>query len=155
MERLFHPRTSRRLGVSTIELLVAVVVTALGLLGLVAVYTFGTQAGKDSEKMLEAERRAVVLLETLIRENRAFSGGFPPSWIQAKGTLVAEEEPVPLNAAPFAGLFPEGEGWLRRCSMRRLGDTGHFRDMVEIKVRVGWKDEARERWVEIVGLHRR
>lgn len=135
--------------------MVAIVVTALGLLGLMAVYTFGTQAGKNSPRLLEAERHAMVLLETVTRQNRPFESGFPPKWMRSEG-LRADEGVVPLNAAPFATLFDEEvEGWERHIQMRRLGETGRERDLVEVTVKVGWREDGRERWIEVYGLHRR
>ncbi len=136
-----------RRGTNALEVIIALAIVSLGLLGVASVYTFGTAASRDSEQLvgaIEAGERLVTLIRT---QNKPYETGFPPAWLKLKAGL-AQEEPVALNSPPFAHDFPADTPYLRQIVMEPLGPN-----MVELKVRVGWLREGRQHWIELVSIH--
>lgn len=150
-----HLQWHKGWGASALEVILALAIISLGLLGVASVYTFGTAAGRTSDRQVVALRLAEELLEKIRVQNMAFEAGYPPAWLQPHGE-VASEEPVPLDSPPFRGQFAAESGFLRQVRMRRLAQAGDYRaNLVELDVRVGWSLEGRERWVELKAVHAR
>lgn len=154
-QTVMHLRRHKGWGASALEVILALAIISLGLLGVASVYTFGATASRTSDRQVEALRLAEELLEKIRVQNLPFAAGYPPAWLRPQGEL-ASEEAVPLDSPPFRGQFPAESGFLRQVSMHRLAQAGDFRfDLVEIDVRVGWSLEGRERWVELKAIHAR
>ncbi len=153
-------------GFSQVELAVAVVVLAVGILGVVASFTFGLQSTRFSGQMSRALAWNRQLIEMIRVRNLAFTPDIPPS------TSGLNDGPAPstgtdearfrnlrdLNDAPFLNDLPLGTGFKRRIQIRRLGSTSaadkYRQRIAEITVTVYWMDNGRLREVTMKALHR-
>ncbi len=166
--RLFRPdpirRPTRPGGFSQVELAIAIVVLAVGILGVFASFAFGLQSTRFSGQMGRAIAWNRQLIEMIRVRNLAFTPGLPtsasglndPPLAQAGDAQTRFLSLNELNAPPFLNDLPLGTGFRRRIQIRRLSDDpGHHRYRIaEILVTVYWMDGGRLREVTLKALHR-
>lgn len=136
-------RTKR--GFSLSEVLIAIAVIAVGLLGTTAALLYGVRGQTVSGRHTHATNSARQLME-FIRSKRLYSAA----------TLVNETTPTDVEAAIGAenpknfdggkslfALTPDERGSFRRqVRMAKLGTSGMDNRLVEVKVKILWKDRS-------------
>ncbi len=155
---------SRAGGFSQVELLIAVAVLAVGILGVFASFAFGLQSTRFSGQMSQAIAWNRQLIEMIRVRNLAFSPDIPPSGSGLNDpALTSGVDPEAtfrslrdLNAPPFLNDLPLGTGFKRRIQIRRLSpDANDYHNRIaEITVTVYWMDGGRLREVTLKALHR-
>ncbi|MEW6283882.1 MAG: prepilin-type N-terminal cleavage/methylation domain-containing protein [Candidatus Eremiobacterota bacterium] len=89
-------QTKSRAGFSIIEILIAIIVLAIGIMGVLGALTFGLRAGEHSDRMTQATALNRKILEMAL----AFG-----AW-KGDGTLQNSElTPVPINTNPYNDAF--------------------------------------------------
>lgn len=130
-----------------VEVLVAVGVLSVGILGLISTFIYGTQATKHGVLMSEANNHARQLVAQIRINN------FPFSTTPVTGLVDASpSDRTPLAAAPFqSGGGAEvtgGTDFTRNISISYNADN----DLATITVRVYWFERGSERNVELIAL---
>lgn len=156
-------------GVSLMELLIAIFVIAIGVLGTVSALWYGIKSEKYSERRANAVFQARELLNAIRSENLPFSGadsaGIP--YINVGSELNDGDYDNngddngprrPFNAPPFQNLYPTNEfNFQRRVEMKLLSNNPNdYRNrMAAIKVSIFWSEGRHEKEVTLWGYHRR
>lgn len=139
----------RRSGLSLVEIIIATAVLAIGILGVMATFIFGTQATGTGKRTSEATNYARMILES-IRINPTDVEGSGASLFPSNltGLNDSEGDRVTLEAAPFnsAGL-PTGTSFKRNVQV-----TYPSAAIAQIRVRVFWTEREHERSVELIAL---
>ncbi len=149
---------TRPRGFSQVEVAVAVVVLAVGLLGVFASFAYGLQASNSSARLTEAVGYSRQLVEIIRARNLPFAYGLPlaaNSGLKDPETASFRELPE-LNAAPFANDLPANTGFRRRITVsREVNDASDYRYRIaEVRVTVLWMERDRLRRVEMTAHHR-
>lgn len=157
-------RPSRPGGFSQVELAIAIVVLAVGILGVFASFAFGLQSTRFSGQMSRAIAWNRQVIEMIRVRNLAFTPDLPtsasglndpplPEVGSAEAKFLSLRE---LNAPPFLNDLPLGTGFRRRIQIRRLSDDpgNYHHRIVQILVTVYWMDNGRLREVTLKALHR-
>ena len=144
-------------GFSLIELLIAMGVIAVGLLGVAASLTFGSRQSGHGEKMLIATNQARIILEaiggrSLLSNPPLAAGNLPPA---ASGINDGANDRRALTAPPFDNpdehpdILPGVlDQFTRRIRLTRRGldgTPGEF--LVNTEVTIFWKEKGVERSV--------
>lgn len=144
-------------GFSLIELLIAMGVIAVGLLGVAASLTFGSRQSGHGEKMLIATNQARILIESLDGQNLVSNpplagNNLPPA---TSGVNDGLGDRRPLTAAPFnnpadhpdilPGVLDQYTRRIRLSRRGTAGTPGEF--LVNAEVTVFWKEKGVERSV--------
>lgn len=134
----------KKSGFALAEVLVALFVLSVALLGSTAALHYGLRSAGHGALVSEANTQARMLLELMLSENRAFaSPGLP---VSTSGTNDLPGVTRPLNDPPF-GL-----------TAYRLDDSSRFRRHIEVRnyrapsetdSSLAWKDDVREVRVEV------
>lgn len=146
-------------GFSQVEVLVAVFVLSVGILGVFGAFAYGMDSANHSARLSEAVGYARQLIELVRSRNLPFQGSLPPAsnsglydTLTTSWGSLAE-----LNAAPFALDLPANTGFKRRIRVTRLSsDSSSYQyEIAEIRVAVFWREKNRQRQVEFVAHHRK
>ena len=150
-------------GYSLAEVLVALSILAVALLGTAAALHYGMQAALHGSLMTEASTNARALLEVMIAENRPFASSNLPD--SSSGYNDAAGVTRPLNAAPFnlADYHLEAASRYQRhievCHYTASGDSAAARawkdDVRQVSVTVSWSESGRARSVRLTSFCRR
>lgn len=137
-----------RCGFSLIEILIAVGVIGIGILGLLGAFAFGLGAVNTGERTTAATSLARHVLEH-VRVNATNIGGpgiFPSP--PPAGLDDAEDARTALDDPPFdtSGL-PAGANYSRNVQVTYLAPR-----VAQIRVRIFWSERSNEKVVELVGL---
>lgn len=156
-------RRRRRVGYSLIEILMAVFVLAVALLGTVAALHYSVRGSLHGSLYTEASSHARAIMEVMLSENRAFLSASLPA--ATSGINDAAGVTRPLNEAPFAQTeyrFPNLSRFRRSIwvqEVRSLNDSVAARawrsDLRQITVTVYWNEASRQRSVQLVSFSRR
>ncbi|MBI3925505.1 MAG: prepilin-type N-terminal cleavage/methylation domain-containing protein [Armatimonadetes bacterium] len=151
----------KRKAFSLIEVVVAILITAVGVLGVTVTLWWGLNASEQGGRMAEASNHARVLLE-------ATMGGGLLDLAPRSGGWVSEEsgfnDPAtgtgsrrPIEALPFGeGLnipVDDQTRYIRRITSGRLSedpDDYQYR-LAWVRVEVFWDERGVERSVELIG----
>ena len=152
-----------RRGFSLIELVSAVGVLAVALLGTASALHFGFQASKYGASFTQASGFARTLLEAMINENRAFSSTALPS--STSGLNDAPGVTRPLDEAPFQLLDyrlrgnPSFRRHIEVTNYSQASDPAAVRawkdDLRQISVTIFWFEKGRQASLTLTGLARR
>lgn len=154
-------RCGRRGGFSQVELAVAIVVLAIGILGVFASFAYGLQSANHSARLSEAVNYSRQLVELIRVRNLPFQHDRLPPPV-GSGINDADkttwEQLSALEAAPFAHDIPPHTGFRRRILVGPVpgsGGSDYRSNLAEIRVSVQWIERGQVREVEMVGHHRR
>lgn len=130
-----------------VELLVALAVVAVGVLGVFAALSYGMRGIKHGARMTEAVTLSRQLLERIRAENLAFDD---PSELRDPAAVRR-----PINDPPFTDL-PASE-FRRNIFVRRMSNdaTSHENRLMRIRVTVYWQEQGGEKHVQLEGVQRR
>ncbi|MBI3929910.1 MAG: hypothetical protein HY319_30505 [Armatimonadetes bacterium] len=145
-----------RRGFSQLEVLIAVGILALGILGVVGSLTYSTQAQRFGERTTEAVQVARELVEKIRVRNLPYEWD-PPQPPEDSGLCDEPGARKPLSARPFASDFPGESPFQRNIRVTPLTtDRGDYRyGMTRIEVTIFWSEQGRERTVRFASIHRR
>lgn len=159
----------RARGVSLVELLIAIFVIAVGVLGTVSALWYGIRSEKYSERRANAVFQARELINAIRAGNYPFTfdtnEGVP--FIQVGSSLndgdIDDDSDDnssrrEFNEFPFGNLYPTNQfNFQRRVEMKLLSnDPNDYRnDLVAIKVSLFWNEGRHEKEVTLWGYHRR
>lgn len=133
-------------GFSIIEVLIAVVVLSIGILGVLSALLYGFRASSHAERVAEATNYGRQIIEGIRIQNLVFPPP-APSWSE-----TTDSGRRPLNAAPFdAGVTA-----LPNANYRRNIQISYLppnNTIARIQVRIYWSSSGFEHFVELVGYH--
>lgn len=151
----------RTLGVSLVEVLIALFVISVGIMGVMAALTWGVQHSDSGKVMTEATTLARTFTETI--RLRGIKSPFPAYYTNSVADRVA------LDAAPFDG--PDSiylkvikgptdantqsslARFQRNISIKKLdkkpADPPHVDSLARLSVKIYWQEEELERHVDL------
>lgn len=168
MLRLHSLRGSR--GISLAELLIAIFVVSVGVLGTVSALWYGIRSEKYSERRANAVFQAREMVNAIREGNYPFNGGSDNNgipWMTVgselnDGDYDADSDDDgdrrPFNAPPFENLYPTNEfNFQRRVEMKQLStsSSSYESDLAAIKVTLFWNEGRHDKEVTLWGYHRR
>lgn len=140
---------------SQIEILVALGVLAVGILGVCSVFAFGTRAAGQGARITDATARCRQIVDLMRARNLPFgwTPSLPPG---SSGLNDAEASRRDLAAPPFSADLPSDTGFTRNIKVEWVSQTaGDYRNILtRITVGVYWFDHGSERKVVLQALHR-
>ena len=137
-----------------IELLTAVFVIAVGILGLFGALSYGLTASRSGELRSEAVGHATHLIELIRSRNLDFQGSPPPP-PASSGINDTPGTKRALDAAPFATEFPAGSPFQRSIQLTREGASGDYNyEVMRITVTLYWQEQGGERNLRFEALHK-
>lgn len=148
-------------GLSLAEVMVAIFVASIGLLGTASVLWYSLKAEKGAEQRLQGVFWAREMLNTIRARNLPFQPDIPsaPNPLNDGSYDDPGDDTGPrraFNAAPFAEDYPD-LNFQRRIEMKRVSNDplSHLYNVAVIKVTLFWNDGERTRSVTLCGYHRR
>lgn len=145
-------------GFSQVELAVAILVLAVGILGVFASFAYGMQSTSHSARVSEAVGHARQLVEVIRSRNMPFQTPLPPPVSSGLADPQTSEwsRLKELNAPPFANDLPANSGFRRRVRVHRVSTdpTDYRYEIAEIQVTLFWREKDRQRQVEMTAAHR-
>jgi len=131
-------------GASLAELMIALGVLAVGILGVFQVFADGVRGEAQADRVTSAimyDRQLITLIRT---RNLAF-GGIASD---------ASTDRRALNEAPFANDLPADSGFTRNIQLQQFEPSGYPSSLRRIIVTVYWSDRGTERKVELQTVQR-
>lgn len=133
-------RSQRRArGFSLVEILVAIGVCSIGLMGTTAALLYGVRGQTISGRHTVATNYARHLMEIIRTQRLAFNG----APINENGPVRLD---APIAGTPIRSQFVHGidnneTPWIfRSIQMKRLGATDYHSKVMEVTVKIHWKD---------------
>lgn len=158
LPRSGHRRTSTR-GFSQVEVLIAVFVLSVGILGVLGAFAYGMEASNHSARLSEAVGYARQLVELVRSRNLPFQGSLPPAASSGlnDASSTTWSSLKELHAAPFAVDLPPNTGFRRLIQVSRVSNTvtDYRYDIARIRVVVFWREKNRQKQFELVAEHRK
>lgn len=166
MSKSFHRSGSSRRekirGVSMIELMIAIFVVAVGILGTVSALWYGIRSERYADRRTQAVYQAREMINLIRARNLPYQGNNlnVGSFINdgdydndADDAVVKKD----FNAAPFGNDFTNAFNFKRHIEMKVMSSdpTHHMSEMVGIKVTLFWIDGSAEKKVTLWAYHRR
>lgn len=150
-------------GLTLVELLIAIFVVAVGVLGTVSALWYGIRSEKYSERRANAVFQSRELINAIRSGNLPFVGGNLTigSDINDGDYDDDDDDNGPrkaFNAPPFQNQYPVNTyNFQRRIEMKRLSNSANdYRfDMVAIKVTLFWNEGRHDKEVTLCAYHRR
>lgn len=143
-------------GFSQVEIAVAIVVLAVGILGVLASFTFSVESTRHGARTSEAVGYARQLIEYL----RAGAMAFPlddidPALLNPPSTDWQALKP--LEEGRYNTAVPAGTGFRRAVQIRRVTDdpSDYRYEIAEIEVTVYWQDKNRLRSLRMMAQQRK
>jgi len=156
-------RRRRDLGLTMAEMLVAIFVVAVGVLGTVSALWYGIR----SEKYSQRRSNAVFQAQEILNQIKASGMAFDSSYTDPGGELNDgdyddntddADNQRDFNDPPFANYFPQNPYNFRRHVETKIlsSDTNsHLNRMAGIKVTILWDEGTAERKVTLWSVQRR
>ena len=168
MKSILFSRRNR--GLSLVELLIAIFVVAVGVLGTVSALWYGVRSEQYSERRSNAVSQARELINAMKAQNYPFQGsdvvnGVP--WEQVgshlnDGDIDNEGDDDgprrPFNQYPFENLYPTNEfNFDRRVELKFLSNNpnSYQNDIAVLKVSLFWNEGRHDKEVTLWGYSRR
>lgn len=159
-----HRQKQSRRGLSMVELLIAIFVVSVGILGTVSALWYGIKSERQSERRAHAVFQARELINVIRAGNYPFSN--PANLVIGSdvndGDIDNDSDDngprKPFNATPFGNEFPNNPfNFERRIEMKQLSTdpTNHLSNVVAIKVSVFWNEGDSLKEVTLWAYHRR
>ena len=151
-------------GLSMVELLIAIFVVSVGILGTVSALWYGIKSERQSERRAHAVFQARELINVLRAQNYPFSdpANLVVGSVVNDGNIDDDSDDngprKPFNAPPFGTEFPNNPfNFERRIEMKQLSNdpNSHLSNMVAIKVTVFWNEADSLKEVTLWAYHRR
>lgn len=146
-----------------VEMLIAIFVVAVGVLGTVSALWYGIRSERNSARRGDAAYQGRELMNLIRSRNLPFIGTFPaiPSELNDGNIDNDSDDNGPrraFNAPPFANDFPSNPfNFERRIEMKVLSTdpNNHLSSMAAIKVTVFWIDGGSRKESTTWAFHRR
>ncbi len=147
-----------------IELMIAIFVVSVGILGTISALWYGIKSEKQSERRSHAVFQARELINILRSGNYPFSN--PANLVVGSdvndGDIDNDADDSgsrkPFNAPPFGNHFPENPfNFQRRIEMKQISNdpNSHLSNMAAIKVTVFWNEGRSDKEVTLWAYHRK
>lgn len=152
----------RRRGLSLVELLVAIFVVAVGLLGTVSALWYGIRSEKYSDRRTNAVYQAREMINQIKRKDYPFITD--PAIVTALNDGDYDDDSddngprQAFNAFPFANFYTSNPyNFQRRVEMKLMSTdpNSHLNDLAAIKVTLWWNEGGSEKHLTLYGMHRR
>lgn len=139
-----------------VEILVALGVLAIGILGVTAVFIFGISSTEHGKNLSKATTYGRDILE-IIRTHGLIplAGTIPPP--ASSGLNDPPSARVALNQSPhgsFAQAMPANTGFFRNIKTERASTdpTSHLYNVYKVTVTIYWKEKGVERSMEMTAF---
>lgn len=150
------------LGLSLAEVLIAIFVVSMGVLGTTSALWYGIRSERYAERRSHAVFQAREMVNLIRARNLPFQGqnldiGSPLNDGDYDDNLDDFTSKQPFDAAPFGNDFTNEFNFQRHIEMKQLSNdpNSHLNQMVAIKVILFWIDGNSERRVTVWAYHRR
>lgn len=143
-------------GFSQVEIAITIVVLAIGILGVLASFTFSVESTRHGARTSEAVGYARQLIEYLRAGGMAFPlDAVDPALLNDPSTEWNALKP--LEHGRYSTAVPHGTGFRRAVQIRRVtDDSSDYRyEIAEIEVTVYWQDKNRLRQVRLMAQQRK
>ncbi len=154
---------------SLVELLIAIFVVAVGVLGTVSALWYGIRSEKYSERRANAVFQGRELLNSIRAQNLPFAGSdvngvnyLTVGSLLNDGDFDNDSDDGAVrrefNDPPFGNLYPTNQyNFKRSVEMKRLSnDPNDYRyNMAAIKVSLYWNEGRHDKEVTLWGYHKR
>lgn len=149
-------------GVSMVELMIAIFVVAVGILGTVSALWYGIRSERYADRRTQAVYQAREMINLIRARNLPFQGtnltvGSPINDGDYDNDADDESVKKDFNAAPFGNDFDNKFNFKRHVEMKMMSTdpNNHMSQMVGIKVTLFWVDGSSEKKVTLWAYHRR
>ena len=149
-------------GLSMVELLIAIFVVSMGVLGTVSALWYGIRSERYSERRTQAVYQARELMNIIRARNEPFNNNhLDPGSNLNDGDYDNDSDDGqvrrPFNDHPFASDFTNEFNFERSVEMKLLSTNSndHRNQMVAIKVMLFWNEGDQEKRVTLWTYHRR
>lgn len=160
-----HPKVGQHRGsprgLTLVEVLVAIFVVSVGVLGAMSALWYGIRAERYAERRTTGVFVCRELLNLIRSRNEPFNSTFPVIGSDLNdGNYDNDSDDSgprrPLNHPPFANDFSGAENFRRRIEMKRLSTdpNSHLSSLAAIKVTVFWDEGGHEKWVTLWAFHK-
>lgn len=151
-------KAASRRGFSLIEVLIAVGVISVALLGVLSVFAFGVRAQHTGGRTTEAINYCRELMEVIRLQNLAFQSWGTTGALPGSGSGVNDADDTvrrPIEE-PFSGNqpVPPNTNFTRNIRIKKLATSGYQSNVVIISVKVFWADRGKEREVQLQAFAR-
>ncbi|MBI3927151.1 MAG: prepilin-type N-terminal cleavage/methylation domain-containing protein [Armatimonadetes bacterium] len=144
-------------GFSLIEILIAVAVLAIGILGTYSSFAWGTLSAHYGSEVSEATMYARQLMEIIRSQNLAFQDA-PDLPDAASGLNDNPTDRVALNAVPHGsfGVLPADTRFTRNIRVERLSSNvnDHRYNIFRVTVTIYWNRQGVEKEVKLMSYAR-
>jgi len=143
----------RHPGFSLFEIGIAIAVLAVGVLGVLSVFTFSLQSSRHAAWTSEAVGLCRQTIEEIRSQNLPFQSPIHANLNDTR--REAWDTLLPLNASPLTDLPPD-PSFRRKTRVRRLSTdaSNYLSQIAEIEVSIYWMDRGRLRKVTMTAQHR-
>ncbi len=155
-------KTRRPWGFSLVEVLIAILITAVGILSVTVTLWWGFNASQEGGHMATAANQARVILEAIMGGGLLDTAPLSGGWVSPTSGFNDPELPFEARSMvddpPFVEKvnIPEDERGLfrRRITSGRLSEDPNDYEykLAWVKVQVSWKEHGVERSVELYGV---
>ena len=141
------------------EVLIAIFVVAVGVLGTVASLWYGIRSERYSERRTNAVSQARELMNVIRANNWAFNPAVLATLNDGDYDNDGDDwaSTRPFNAAPLANYFPNNPfNFQRRVEIKRLSTdpNNYLNTMAAIKVSVVWEEGPARKRIDLWAYHR-
>jgi type II secretory pathway pseudopilin PulG len=145
----------RTRGFSLGEILVALGVLSIGILGICSTLALGTRAEGEAQRITEATAYTREIID-LIRSRNLDFAAWPGLPSRASGINDGPDARQALNAAPFAADLPKGTPYHRNVRIERMpvASTDYRAAIVIITATVTWFEGGQEHSTTFQAYHR-
>lgn len=155
------PKLRKRMrGLSMVELLIAIFVVSVGVLGTVSALWYGIRSERYSDRRSNAVYQAREMLNQIRAKNYPFIAGALTQLNDGDYDSAADDNGPrkAFNAPPFENFYPTNPyNFERRVEIKMMSNNAnsHLSDLAAIKVTLWWTEGASEKSLTLYGMHRR
>ena len=148
-QSVFNSRTRRAF--TLVEVLIAIFVITVGMLGTISALVFGAKAAQHSDRMTEATNHAREVIEQVRSSNLVWANPLNPALNQTDSARS------PLNAgpAPLTNL-PSDSNMTRNIQIiQGIGPDPEMANIARVRVRVFFVIKGHEKVVELMAFEKK